>query len=82
MAEANSHGSVVRDVGGIAIRLLEDIYMAWSAAQLECDDAWYAWLDSGSPDHAANHYHAYLAALDREEAAAVHLERLSHLVAA
>lgn len=82
MAEANCYGSVVRDVGGIAIRLLDDIYTAWSRAQLECDDAFRAWMDSGPSDHAAFYYHSYRAALDREEAAAVHLERLSCLVAA
>jgi hypothetical protein len=80
MADANADDTTARDVGGIAIRLLDDVYTAWSRAQLECHIALRAWLDSGSLNHAA--YYAYHAALDREEAAAVDLERLSHLVAA
>lgn len=62
------------------MRLLDDVYMAWSRAQLECQNALRAWLNSGARHHAA--YYAYRAALDREEAAAVDLERLSHLVTA
>jgi hypothetical protein len=80
MADANPHESAVRDVTGIAIRLLDDSYMAWHRAQLECENALRDWLDSGSRDLAA--YHSYRAALDREEAAAIDLERLTNLVAA
>jgi hypothetical protein len=80
MAEANVDRSAARDVAGIAIRLLDEVYAAWSRAQLECHIALRVWLDSGSRNHAA--YYAYHAALDREEAAAVDLARLSHLVAA
>jgi hypothetical protein len=79
-AGASFHSSAASDVGGIALRLLEDVYGAWTRAQLECHNALLAWLASGSRNHAA--YHAYRAALDREEAAAVDLERLSHLVTA
>lgn len=79
MAEANRQNPSVRDVGGIAIRLFDDVYLAWSRAQLECRNALRVWLDSGSRNHAA--YCVYRAALDREEAAAVDLERLFHLVA-
>jgi hypothetical protein len=86
MAEANSHDGAIGDVSGIAIRLLDDIYDAWSRAQFECHNALRAWLDSGSRpgfgsrNHAA--YCVYRAALDREEAAAIDLERVSHLVRA
>jgi hypothetical protein len=74
---ADPDDNAAGEVTVIAIRLLDDVYMAWSRAQVECHNALRAWLDSGSRDHAA--YYAYRAALDREEAAAVDLERLSHL---
>ena len=84
MAEADSDATALGDVSGIAIHLLDDMYEAWSRAQRECHDALRAWLDSGlrSDARSRNHvaYCAYRAALDREEAAAVDLERLSHLV--
>lgn len=79
-ARASFHRGAASDVGGIAIRLLEDVYGAWGRAQHECHNALRAWLESGSRNQAA--YYAYRAALDREEAAAVDLERLSHLVTA
>jgi hypothetical protein len=69
-----------RDVGGIAIRLVDDLYTAWRRAQRQCQIALGAWLDTSAGNHVA--YHAYLAALDREEAAAVDLERVFQLVAA
>jgi hypothetical protein len=78
MADASPDERVVSEVGGIAIRLLDDVYMAWCRAQLECHHALRAWLDTGSRSH--TRYYAYRAALDREEAAAVDLERLSRLV--
>jgi hypothetical protein len=57
---------------------------AWSRAQSECRNALRVWLDSGSRPGVGSRNHvaycAYRAALDREEAAAVDLERLSHLV--
>jgi hypothetical protein len=37
-------------------------------------------MDSGASNLAACYYHSYRAALDREEAAAVHLAQLSFLV--
>jgi hypothetical protein len=79
-ADADANAIVIRDVNGIAVRLLDEIYMVWSRAQLECQHALRAWLDSGPRNDAA--YCAYRAALDREEAAAVDLQRLSQLVAA
>jgi hypothetical protein len=73
--------AAVREVAEIAIRLLDDAYMSWHRAEIECHDALRAWLDSGSR-HCTDTDFAYRAALDREEAAARDLERLSHLVAA
>jgi hypothetical protein len=79
MAERRAYDTAVRDVVGIALRLHDDVYAAWTRAQVECHSALRAWLDSGSRNGAS--YYAYRAALDREEAAALDLERLSHLVA-
>ena len=47
---------------------------------LACHLALRAWLDTSARNHAA--YYAYRAALDRDEAAAVDLARLSRPVAA
>jgi hypothetical protein len=66
------------DVDGIAARLLDDVYTAWSQAQCESRDALRAWLGTGGGHHGA--YDTYRAALDREEAAAIDLERLSRVV--
>jgi hypothetical protein len=79
MSDVNTHDAAGRDVGGIALRLLDDVYMAWCRAQVECHVALRTWLDTGACGHGA--YYAYRAALDREEAAAVDLERLTQLVA-
>lgn len=80
MDSSDSHHSALRDVGGIAIRLLDDVYAAWDRAQTECHHALRAWLDSGAGNHLA--YYVYRAALDREEAAALDLEQLLSRVAA
>jgi hypothetical protein len=80
MAHANPHQAALRDVGGIAIRLLDDAYSTWVQAQVECHEALRAWLDADTGNQLA--FYVYRAALDREEAAAIDLERLSHLVAA
>ena len=80
MVEGDAYDLAGRDVVKIAMRLLDDVYMAWCRAQMECHLALRAWLDTSARDRAA--YHAYRAALDREEAAAVDLERLTQLVAA
>ena len=79
MRERRAHDTAIRDVAGIALRLHDDVYVAWSRAQVECHAALRAWLDSGARNSAS--YYAYRAALDREEAAALDLEQLSHLVA-
>jgi len=67
-----------RDVAAIGIRLLDDAYAAWAAAEGECECALRAWQDS---HRQAAAYPAYRAALDREEAAARDLERLTEIAA-
>jgi hypothetical protein len=52
--------------------------MAWFRAQIECHQALTAWLDSGGRSGVSADF-VYRAALDREEAAARDLERLSRL---
>jgi hypothetical protein len=65
-------------VAEIGIRLLDDAYLTWFAAERECDRALQAWVD-GTLGTRTMAYAAYRAALDREEAAAQDLERLWEL---
>ena len=65
--------TVSPEVAAIGIRLLDDAHIAWVVAQNECSEALRAWFQAPRYDPA---YHAYLAALDREEAAALDLQRL------
>jgi hypothetical protein len=65
-------------VAEIGVRLLDDAYMAWFAAEGECERTLRAWFDRTSGSQSAA-YCAYRAALDREEAAAHDLQRLSVL---
>jgi hypothetical protein len=67
-----------RDLTVIAVRVLDDAHMTWVAAEVESEHALRAWFDTGAP-HDADAYRAYRAALDREEAAARDLQRLSDL---
>ncbi len=66
--------NVSPEIAAIGIRLLEDAHVAWVAAATECSEAMRAWFDAPRYDRA---YYAYLAALDREQAAAHGLERLA-----
>jgi hypothetical protein len=66
------------EVAGIGIRLIDEAYMSWCTAQLQCHNALRAWFDAGPRDRAAANC-AYRAALDREQAAARDLESLSQL---
>jgi hypothetical protein len=62
-----------------AVRLREDAYISWAAAEIEAGTAlqtWFAATESRRPLA----YAVYLAALEREEAAAHDVERLSALV--
>lgn len=65
-------------VAEIGIRLLDDAYLAWLMAQNEAHEAFRSW--GGAPRGAGRSaFCAYRAALDREEAAARDLQRLSEL---
>lgn len=65
----------------IGTRLADGAFSAWRSAQIECDLALNAWHAAGPGRGGAAHV-AYLAALDREEAAARHLEELCRLTGA
>jgi hypothetical protein len=65
----------------IGSRLAESAFMVWWTAQIECELALGAWHAAGPGRTAAAHV-AYRAALDREEAAARHLEELCRLTGA
>jgi hypothetical protein len=69
-----------RDVAEIGIRLLDDAYMAWLVAESEAGEALREWVEPGARPRAAA-YRGYLAAIDREDAAARDLERLREIVA-
>jgi hypothetical protein len=62
----------------IAVRVLDDAYMTWVAAEVESEYALRAWFDAGAPQ-GAGAYVAYREAVDREEGAARDLQRLSEL---
>jgi hypothetical protein len=66
------------DLSVIAIRVLDDAHMSWVAAEVESEHALRAWFDAGVAQ-SANAFLAYRAAVDREEAAARDLQRLSDL---
>jgi hypothetical protein len=61
-----------------AVRVLDDAHMTCVAAEVESEHALRAWFDAGAPQ-GAGAYLAYRAAVDREEAAARDLQRLSDL---
>jgi hypothetical protein len=67
-----------RDLAVIAVRVLDDAHMTWVAAEVESEHALRAWFDAGAPQGACA-YLVYRAAVDREEAAARDLQRLSDL---
>ena len=69
------------EVASIGIRLVDEAYMSWCTAQLQCQNALRAWFDAGPRDRAEANC-AYRAALDREQAAARDLESLSQLALA
>jgi hypothetical protein len=65
----------------IGSRLADSAFMAWWSAQLECELALSAW-HAAEPGRTEPAHVAYRAALDREEAAALHLEELCQLTGA
>jgi hypothetical protein len=66
------------EVAKIGIRLLDDAYLAWLSAESTCEGSLHAWFE-GTGGSRAIAFSAYRAALDREEAAARDLQRLSEL---
>jgi hypothetical protein len=76
---AKINGNARRDLGVIAVRVLDDAHMTWIAAEVESEHALRAWFDAGGPQ-GAGAYLAYRAAVDREEAAARDLQRLCQLI--
>ena len=62
----------------VAIRARDVAHMAWVAAEVESEHALHAWFDTSTADD-ADAYLAYRATVDREEAAARDLQRLSDL---
>jgi hypothetical protein len=62
----------------IGVRLLDEAFLAWSFACSQCTHALRAWFEAPRRDRAGASW-AYRAALDREEAAARDLERLTAL---
>jgi hypothetical protein len=66
------------EVGQIGIRLLDDAYLAWLTAESDSERALHFWFEEIHGRCGA--YLAYAAALDREQAAANDLQRLSELV--
>ena len=66
------------ELAEIGVRLLDDAYSAWFDAESDCQQALRAWFN-GTSSSREEAYFAYRAALDREEAAAGDLQRLSQL---
>jgi len=71
-------GAISRDVGAIGVRLLDDAYMTWLIAETEAGQALDAWRERSSGT-SASRYRAYLAAVEREAAAACDLQRLQEI---
>jgi hypothetical protein len=66
---------LAQEVARIGVRLLDEAYMAWCAAERDCEEALRGW-SVGAPCRGAEAYCTYRAALDREEAAARDLQKL------
>lgn len=78
MSVSAANEDIEREVAEIGVRLLDDAYMTWRLAAVECEQAQRAWFEA-PPRGWRGRYIAYQAAMDREEAAADDLERLSGL---
>jgi hypothetical protein len=68
------------EVAVIGIRLIDDAYLAWIAAEAEAEILLHAWFEGRGQQRDAA-YLAYRAALEREDASARDLERLCRLAA-
>ena len=69
---------IPREVRSIGIRRVDEAYMSWRTAQIQCQTALRAWFEARPRDRAEANS-VYRAALDREQAAARDLEWLSPL---
>jgi hypothetical protein len=63
------------DLAEFRVRLLEEAHAAWQRAEVECERSLRAWYER-SPRPSRDRYLCYLAALDREHAAAHAFRRL------
>src|SRR5271157_3059250 len=70
--------SISRDAAELSERLLDDAYTAWVIAESEAEQTLDAWRERASGT-CASRYRAYLAAVEREEAAARDLQRLHEI---
>jgi hypothetical protein len=77
-ASASTPPDTGRELAEIGVRLLDDAYMSWCTAAIASEDALHAW-SKGSYRGRDDAYRAYRAALEREDAAARDLQRLSEL---
>jgi hypothetical protein len=75
---ARINNNTSHDIAVIAVRVLDDAHMTWVAAEVDSEHALRAWFDAGA-QQGPDAYMAYRAAVDREEAAARDLKRLSEL---
>ena len=74
----DQQGHQVAESADIGVPLLDDAYVTWFMAERESEQALHAWFDAASARRRLA-YVTYRAALDREEAAAHDLQRLSGL---
>ena len=65
--------AVQEELTELRVAPLDDAHLAWFIAETECAEALRAWRKGADVDLA---FCTYIAALDREESAAQHLERL------
>ena len=75
---AKINTTITRDLAVIGVRLLDDAHMTWVAAEVDSGHALRAWFDAAAPQ-GADAYEACRARVDREEAAARDLQRLSEV---
>ncbi len=69
-----------RTVAEIGIRLLDDAYSSWLAAECGASEALCSWLGAAGRGR-EDAYCAYVASVDREDAAAHDLQRLFEIAA-
>jgi hypothetical protein len=63
-----------REAAGSKLRQPQDLHAVWAAAEAACAQALHCWFQA-EPGGRGVAYHAYRAALDREAAAALDLQR-------